>query len=52
MRLLGSHSSLYDSWAEASHLATLEFNRVETHKPSLEGRQGILANNTFYNTYK
>lgn len=52
MRLPGSYSSIYDSWAEASHLATLEFNRVEIHKLSSERRQAILDNNIFYSTYK
>lgn len=52
MCLLGSHSSIHDSWAETSHLATLEFNRFEIHKFLSEDRQVILDNNIFYNTYE
>lgn len=52
MALLGTHSSIPNPWAEASHLATLEFSRVDIYKLPLEGRWAILDNIIFYNIYK
>lgn len=49
---LGTHSSIPNPWAEASHLATLEFSRVKIYKLPLEGKQAILDNGILYDIYK